>query len=74
MITVKCAPGPNFYAGDIPPTWEMGFEEAEAKVDEAAAWLRNIFIMMGYLPSQIAEIFHPDLVKDWGYSPQEEEV
>jgi hypothetical protein len=71
MITVKCTPDYNFYGNEIPTEWEISFEEAEMDVDEAALWLKNIFTMMGYLPSQIASIFHPELVKEWGYQEKE---
>jgi hypothetical protein len=67
MITVKCIPDKNCWGDRIPEKWEMAFEEYELGVDDFAMWLKNILLMAQYHPTSIAQVFHPDLVKEWGY-------
>jgi hypothetical protein len=70
MVRMRCDPDRQFWSGTAPRTWEYGFEESQLGIDSAAAEMKNILILLGYVPSQIAEVFHPDLVKDWGYDAE----
>lgn len=68
MVKLRCDPDSNYWGKDSMPTvWEYGFEEAHMPVDEIAGEMRNIMLLLGYLPSQIADVFDPELVKQWGY-------
>ena len=67
MTKIRCAPDKKYWGDEIPGNWEYGFEEAHLSIDKVAAELRNIMLLLGYMPCQVAEAFHPELVKDWGY-------
>lgn len=68
MVRIRCEPDEKWWGRDsLPPVWEYGFEEAQLGVETVAAELKNIMLLLGYLPSQVAEVFDLELVKTWGF-------
>lgn len=73
MVTITCVPDRELWHYNVPPRWSMSFEEAEIGLEEMAEQLALIAKHIGFMPSQIAEIIHPDFTEFWvdHVNPQE---
>jgi hypothetical protein len=68
MTKVSYRPDKDYWSGsDLPRPWDYDFEEAHMNVEAIAAELKNIMVLLGYLPCQVEDVFHPELIKEWGY-------